>query len=145
MAGYDIGKFNDIIVFYQNQYCTGRNDEILNYSWTCFQRDGITWYINSIKSIIVSKPQPPAGCVWLFDDHCLLGNKIEVCQDVADINAAPYLFGNKISSYIAGPGVQGVFVYDEVNFVKPFTAAKEFYGMYGKAINKNIKSLKIVK
>lgn len=144
-AGYDIGKFSDIFMYYESQNCVGKKFSARNYSWTCFQRDSLSYLINNIKSIVIELPQPPTGCVWLFDDYCLIGNKVEVCEDVADLDAAPYSFGKQTSSYISGPGVLKVTSYYEKNFNVYLLSQKTIHGLYGMDVDKNIQSIKISK
>jgi len=145
MAGFEIGKFDEIILFYKRGFCTGNYFQQFNRSLTCFQSDGFDNFTNNITSIIVDIPKPPKGCIWFYNDHCLKGKKIQICNDVADLNVDPYNFGNEISSFISGPNVSKVFGYANKNFENEIMNEKNVYGMHNENMNKKIQSLKIIK
>ena len=146
MAGFDIGKFKTIKVFFREQNCRGSFFTLEAKSYTCFIENGLTLLNNSIKSLIVDEQSPPTGCVWLYDDNCLSGNKIEVCSDVSNLDDPIFKFGNKISSIKFGPGVRLLTVFLDKDYKGSFTNIRgDRYGLERTWLNKDIESVKITK
>jgi hypothetical protein len=146
MAGYDIGKFKTVKVFFQSQNCRGGYYTFNSQSYNCFANVGLNNLVNSVRSLIVDEQVPPTGCVWLYDDNCLAGNKIEVCANVADLNDIKFNFGNKTSSIKFGPGVTGLTVYLDKNYRGSYTTVgSDRYGLDGTWMNKDIESVKLIK
>jgi hypothetical protein len=143
--GFDIGKFKKVIIFFTNQYCRG-SYYTLNNSFACFSSNGLPSLINSVQSIIVEEQSPPTGCVWLYDDNCLSGNKVEVCSDVEDLSVESYLFANKISSFKLGPGVESITIYLDKYYTGYYaTVTTDQYGLNSTWMDKEIESIKITK
>ncbi len=146
MAGFDIGKFQTVKVFFQQQTCQGSYYTFNQQSISCFNDNGYAPLNNNILSIIVDEQMPPASCVWFFEGNCLSGNKIEICTDVSDLNAAPFNFGNKTSSFKLGANVAGITIYLDVNFGGSYTTVNgNIYGLEGTWLNKDIESVKILR
>jgi len=80
--------------------------------------------VNNVKSVIVDEQVPPAGCVWLYDDNWLSGNKVEVCSDISDLNDPKYNFASKTSSFKFGPGVAGITIYLGNNYGGTYATLK---------------------
>lgn len=139
--GYSIGKFSSIKLFYQNQNCVGKFSS-LKSDLVCL--DNVSFLKNSIKSVIVEETIPPSGCVWLYDDNCLSGNKVEICKNVSDLNDIKFNFGNKTSSFKLGPGVASLTIYLDRNYKGSYASiTKDIYGLEGNWMNKEIESIKI--
>jgi len=101
---------------------------------------------NNIKSFVVDEEVPPTGCVWLYDDHCLSGSKVEVCSDVPELGDAKYNFASKTSSFKFGPGVNNITIFTDKNYEGSYsTIAGDRYGSDGVWFNKAIEALKISK
>lgn len=146
MAGYDVGKFETVKVFFRSQQCRGAYFLFKNRSFSCFSKSRLNRLVNNIKSIIVDEQIPPAGCVWVYDDGCLAGNRLEICSDISDLNDPKYNFGNKISSIKIGPGVSRLVVYLGKSFSGNAAVIRgDRYGLHGTWLNKDIESIKISK
>ncbi len=144
MAGFDIGKFKTAKIFFRNNNCRG-GYFTLSSSIECFN-GRVKVLNNSIKSVIVDEQAPPQGCVWLYDDSCLSGNKVEVCADVENLNDSKFNFGNKTVSLKLGPGITEITVYMDPNYEGPYTSiTSDRFSFEGSWLLKDIESLKITK
>lgn len=142
VAGYDTGKFKKL-KFFLGENCQNGYYSFENQSFSCLADVGVT---ASFKSVIVDEQIPPQGCVWLYDDSCISGNKVEVCTDVPDLNDPKYNFGNKTTSIKFGPGVKGVSAYLDPNYEGSYTTLRQDrYSFEGSWLNKDIESVKIIK
>jgi len=143
ISGYLLGKYKSAKL-YLNTNCKGSYYPMSD-SNICLA-DSYPTLQNNIKSVIVDETLPPSGCVWLFDAYCISGNKVEICQDVSDLNAPQYNFGNKISSYKFGPGVKSVTIYLDKDYKGSYaTVSRDLYSMSGSWMDKDIESIKIIK
>jgi len=142
ISGFSLGKFSSARL-YVNPNCRGGYLPV-DDSITCLAETNAAKLQDKIKSVLVDNPIPPSGCVWLHDENCLAGNKIEICENVSDLNDAKYNFGNKISSLNLGRGVKSVTVYLDKDYKgNSATLKNTVYGMHGSWVNKDIESIKI--
>lgn len=145
IAGYELGKYPSAKIFLQSENCRGSYYS-LGSSYSCFSTDGLSRLVNSVKSILVDETSPPTGCVWLFSGNCLSGDKVEICSNTADLNAAPFKFGNKTSSIKIGPGIKSVTFYLNPKYSGSYsTITLDILGMAGQWMDKEIESIKITK
>lgn len=99
-SGFEIGKFATAKLFMGPNCSSGFYT--LNSNWDCF--DGYSLK-NGLKSIMVGNdPTPPFGCLWIYDESCLSGNKYEICSSVKDLNTISW--ANKIASVAVGSGIK---------------------------------------
>ncbi len=141
-AGFDIGKFSHVKVFFKSEYCTGPYYN-LKQSYPCLNEKNFPNLKNNVKSLIVEEPIIPNGCIWLFEDNCLTGEKLEMCNDVSDLNSLN--FGNRISSIAFEIGVKSVSIFLYPNFQGTFgNILANIAGMYGSWMDNDIESIKII-
>jgi len=143
VQGFHLGKFKKAKIFGEDKYCMGRH-VIIDKSVGCFDTVGLDFLKGNFKSIIVEDERPPHGCIWVYKQNCLSGEKLEICSDVPDLNKMN--FGNRISSFILGPGVSEITVFLDINYRGNFMSVNtDINGMEGMYPNKNIESIKITK
>jgi hypothetical protein len=143
IAGFEIGKFRNVKLYTNNYTCTGA-PFILDQSVSCFATYGLPHLVNNIKSIIVNEQKPPNGCIWVFSQNCISGEKLEICNNVPDLNA--FNFGNKISSITLGPGVASITVFLDSNYQgnNAFISG-DIHGLADTWMDKDIESIIITK
>ncbi len=143
IQGFHLGKFKKAIIFGQDKYCMGRHI-IIDQSVGCFDTVGIGFLKGNFKSIIVEDERPPHGCIWVYKQNCLSGEKLEICSDVPDLNKMN--FGDRISSLKLGPGVSEITVFLDTNYGGNYMSINtDIDGMEGFWINKDIESIEINK
>ena len=101
--------------------------------------------VNNAGSILLNDISPPFGCIWLYSDYCLSGDKLEICKDVADLSI--YNFLKKTSSMKIGSGIKGLIIYEKANFMGSYATIPNdsYYGFIGQWMDKWMSSLKIQK
>ncbi len=143
ITGFEIGKFKNVKIYTSDQNCKGTH-YILDQSNACFQTNGLPNLVNNVKSIIVDDQKPPSGCIWVYDQNCFSGNKLEICANVPDLNASN--FGNRISSINFGPNIADITIYLDAYYQGSYTSIqREITGMADTWIDKDIESIKITK
>ncbi len=130
-------------MYFFNENCVGAHYN-LDQSVSCFSTNGYPYLVNSVKSIVVDEQKPPRGCIWVFSQNCISGEKLEICNDVPDLNA--FNFGNKISSFTFWPGVANISVFLGVNYQGiNALVTNEIHGMAGTWMDKDIESIRLTK
>ncbi len=143
IAGFDIGKFTNVKLYFYSENCLGAHYN-LDQSVSCFSTNGYPYLVNAVKSIVVEEQKPPRGCVWVFSQNCISGERLEICNDVPDLNA--FNFGNKISSITIGPGISGITIFLSINYQGSYAFINnEIHGMAGTWMDKDIESIKLTK
>ena len=138
--GFTIGKFKQVL-FFTGPKCTN-SWYTLNKSIGCMSSVGINVVLKSL--LIVEEQLPPTGCVWIYDNYCLAGERKEICTDVDDL--ARHSFANKTSSIKFGPGVKSVTVYTDKVFRGTFsTYSGDRFSLFNSVLDNNIESIKITK
>ena len=100
-----LNQFPKATVFTQPN-CLG-NSFSLKGQFTCLDAK------HSIKSIIVNYDLPTPGCLWVYSEACLSGEKFEICSSISDLNEVGW--GSKIGSIVMGSNVKSYTLYTEAN------------------------------
>ena len=138
---FDIGKYKSVRL-YLSGYCKGAF-YFLNKSQGCLKINSL---ISGTKSIVVDDEIPPSGCIWVFEENCLTGNKLELCDSVTDLKDPKYNFSNKISSLKLGSGIKSVVIYLNPNYTGSSAyITRDIYGMAGSWLDNQIESIRINK
>lgn len=139
--GFTIGEKVNEVLLYTGSKCSG-SYYTLNSSIGCFSDQGINTAIQSI--FIDDKQTPPSGCIWVFFDYCLAGEKVQLCSDSRDLSSN--FCAAKISSIKFGPNVKNVKVYSKVDFYGTYsTLTSNKISFSGSSLDKNIRSIQIGK
>jgi len=75
VQGFHLGKFSKVKIFGENKYC---RHVIIERSVGCFDTFGLGFLKENFKSIIVEDERPPKGCIWVYEQNCLSGEKLEI-------------------------------------------------------------------
>jgi C1A family cysteine protease len=136
VAGFTIGKFKEVRIFPQPK-CVGSFYK-LNSGYGCLSESGVK---DAIKSIYIKTDEvPPKGCIWVFDDYCLAGNKKEICSDINDLSILN--FENKISSIQFGADVNNIRVFAQRNYGRPSSTLNATrLSLLNSSLDKNIESI----
>jgi xylem cysteine proteinase len=108
--GFKIGKAMKV-EFFKYKNCENCFDDFtLKGNEKCFDNFEDSWmrkYIAETTSVAVSMDAPPAGCIWLFEEPCYLGRKLEICNSIRNLNE----FGmkDKVKSWKIGNNVEATF------------------------------------
>ena len=98
----------------------------------------------SVKSVAVEDDRPRKGCVWLYDNYCLSGAMVEVCDSIEDLTTIG--FGKRLSSIKMDLGVTLVELFTQPGFTGTATSlVKTKYSFSGMAVDKMFMSLRITK
>jgi hypothetical protein len=95
--------------FFSSKNCVGNygKEYSLSSNEKCFDEmtDWTTSYsIARAQSVAIIMEDPPAGCIWVFQDACYTGGKQEFCNHIPDLGAY-YGMNDAISSIRLGKGV----------------------------------------
>ncbi len=143
MRGFDIGKFKTVRLFFDDEKCKGHS-YTLDRSTSCFETNGLPMLVNSIKSVIIEDDLPEKGCIWVFDNSCKSGEKLEICDDITDLNR--FNFGNKISSIKFGEGVDNIIIYLDPFYKGGYaTLSHDVNSFDGSWLDNDIESIKLFK
>lgn len=140
ISGYSMEKFKSVTIF-KKPDCEGEFVEV-DESNVCLVNNQLK---DDIKSIIIDETLPPSGCVWLYDNYCLSGNRVEICENVSDLNDKKYNFGNKTSSIRFGPEDNSIIIYLNKNFEGNNANIIGVNSLKNSWMDKDIESIKIQK
>jgi KDEL-tailed cysteine endopeptidase len=104
----------------------------------------VNYYISNAQSVAVSKADPPASCIWVYEDCCYQGGVQEICQDLKDLESIG--FDNKISSIRLGNGTRAVLFYNR-NFDGPALGVTNDIACFdgdARMMNDNTSSISII-
>jgi C1A family cysteine protease len=145
---FQIGSKARKVEFFRGKNCMGNygTDLTLTANEKCFSQmnDYIRgYYLQTTASVAVSFEDPPAGCIWVYQDACYLGGKLEICNDVADLRSAQ--FNDSISSIRFGLGTSATLFID-LNFLgSGFGIGKDLAGFDSNLwmLNDSVTSIRI--
>ena len=135
-AGITLGKYKEVRLFLQPK-CSGTSYK-MDKGAGCFTDIKLTEPIRSLY--IMYDEQPPKGCIWIYSDYCLTGEKAEVCSSITDLSVIN--FSNKISSIKFGPEITNIRAYTDKNHRG---SSSYYYGerlSLSTTMDKNIESIK---
>jgi len=142
ISGYMFENNSSHAVLYDGYKCFG-DEKYVRDSNSCLSNND---FEKNTKSIMINSTLPPSGCIWLYDNYCYSGNKVEICENVSDLNDKKYNFGNKASSYNYGLGIKSVRFFIDKNFQgNNFENNQGMSSFVDTWIDKNIESIQIVK
>jgi C1A family cysteine protease len=136
------------VEFFKKKGCIGNNgdDLTLKQDAVCFNKMDdplFSTYLKKAQSLAVSKCNPPAGCIWVFQEACYLGGKQEICQDLKNLELIN--FNDQISSVRLGTGVSATFYIDPEFSGTAFGITKDWAGFdsTAKILNDSVSSIRI--
>jgi len=136
ISGYSLEKVG-YVRLYDAENCFSE-DKLVRESNVCLSNN------EKIISIVIDHSNPPTGCVWLFDDYCNAGNKLEICENVSDLNNKKYNFGDKTSSFKLGAGIENVKFFIDKDFKGNYIEQnREMDTLYRSPYDKDIESIQI--
>lgn len=145
IAGFISGKFEGIeIIPFTNERCIDNSFYTLDHSVSCFAESGLGKLINNIKSVFIkSDIKVTKGCIKVFEDGCLSGAELEICQDSKDLTTLGW--HKRIGSVKIGEGVKGFIPYTSQNFYGTYSNfGSDSLGL-SDSFYKKIMSIKILK
>jgi hypothetical protein len=78
-ARFTLGKLKKVLIF-KEHFRSGGVIEIKK-DITCFKKSGYYFFIDKIPSIIIGDDtESSEGCIWLFNDYCFGGERVEICK-----------------------------------------------------------------
>ncbi len=133
--GMSIGDYISRIIFYPFINCFSGSSSSSLYTGDnlCTTKTLNSAYIDDLSN-------PPDGCVWLFDNYCQTGRKLELCESNPDLSSVN--FSMAVASFKLGIGVKSIILRPEINYRgSGINYSSSSVSIFMGALDKNAKSI----